>query len=445
MSRRRTARALLALLLLAALPASGQARREVPDYDGRPPPGTDAGDVLLWVPRVLLFPLYLVSEYLVRRPLGALVTTAEKNDWPVLLYETFTFGEQNQAGIYPIGYVDFGFRPSIGLRGFLRDALAEGNTLRLSVATGGSSWLLASLADEYELSERTSLGLRVAFLRRPDSLFYGLGPRSPDSAASRYGFQRWEVAGAFEHMYGERRASGLRLALGVRYHQLRDTDCCGDPALVDLVALGTVPAPPGLDARYTTPFVAADFLLDSRPPRPRPQHGALLQLRAEHALRSVDGNNEGWVRYGGRAEGFLDLSREARVVSLGIHAQFVDPVGHEPVPFNELVGAQGLGPLVAFRPGRLHDQSMAAAALRYTWPVWAAADGELMFAVGNVFGRRLEGLEPGLLRLSASLALISPETGESSLPIELTVGVGTEPLDQGLRFESLRILFGAAL
>jgi hypothetical protein len=159
----------------------------------------------------------------------------------------------------------------------------------------------------------------------------------------------------------------------------------------------------------------------------------------------VDGSNQGWVRYGGRAEGFLDLSREARVVSLGVHAQFVDPVGDEPVPFNELVGAQGLGPLVAFRPGRLHDQSMAAAALRYTWPVWAAADGELMFAAGNVFGRRLEGLEPGLLRLSASLALISPETGEASLPIELTVGVGTEPLDQGLRIESLRILFGAAL
>ncbi len=446
MRARRLARAtLLLLLLLATLPAVGQEKREVPDYDGRPPPGTSAGEALLWVPRVLLFPLYVVSEYVVRRPLGALITTAEKNDWPIWLYETFTFGEEHQAGIYPIGYVDFGFRPSIGLRGFWKDAPVEGNTLRLSVATGGRAWLLATASTEYELSDNDALGLRVAFLRRPDSLFHGLGPRSLDEDATRYGSDRWEVAGAFERKLGVREESGVRLALGVRHYAFRDDTCCGDPALAEQAGPGALPAPPGLGARYTTPFAAVGLTLDSRPERPAAQHGALLQLRAEHALRSLDGRNEGWVRYGGRAEGFLDLTSEARVVSLGVHAQFVDPVGREPVPFNELAGAEGMGPLVAFRPGRLHDRSMAALALRYTWPVWAAADGELMLAAGNVFGEHLSGLEPGLLRLNASLALISPDTGEGKLPIELTVGVGTEPLEDGLRFSSLRILFGAAL
>ena len=56
-------------------------RRAVPDYDGRPEP-TTAGDIALWVPRVVLFPLYLVSEYLIRRPLGWLISTGEREHWP---------------------------------------------------------------------------------------------------------------------------------------------------------------------------------------------------------------------------------------------------------------------------------------------------------------------------------------------------------------------------
>ena len=51
-------------------------KREVPDYSGRPPPPATAGDVALWVPRILFFPLYLTSEYVLRRPIGAFLVTA---------------------------------------------------------------------------------------------------------------------------------------------------------------------------------------------------------------------------------------------------------------------------------------------------------------------------------------------------------------------------------
>ena len=46
--------------------------RKRPDYSGREDP-TTVGDVLLWVPRVVLFPAYLVSEALIRQPLGFLI------------------------------------------------------------------------------------------------------------------------------------------------------------------------------------------------------------------------------------------------------------------------------------------------------------------------------------------------------------------------------------
>ncbi|HKU38809.1 MAG TPA: hypothetical protein VJR89_11700, partial [Polyangiales bacterium] len=86
--------ALLSVQVLA-LPEAALAdtpeKREVPDYDGREEP-TTAGDVLLWVPRLLLSPLYLVSEYVIRVPLGFLLTAAERAQVPAFLYDLFTFG-----------------------------------------------------------------------------------------------------------------------------------------------------------------------------------------------------------------------------------------------------------------------------------------------------------------------------------------------------------------
>src|ERR1700683_3469440 len=57
-------------------------KREAPDYGGRPPPPATAGDVALWIPRIVFFPLYLTSEYVLRRPIGAFLVTAGQKNWP---------------------------------------------------------------------------------------------------------------------------------------------------------------------------------------------------------------------------------------------------------------------------------------------------------------------------------------------------------------------------
>ena len=66
-------------------PISPDDERELPDYDGREDP-TTAGDVLIWIPRGLFYPVYLVSEYLIRWPLGKLTVALDQNDIPCLLY-----------------------------------------------------------------------------------------------------------------------------------------------------------------------------------------------------------------------------------------------------------------------------------------------------------------------------------------------------------------------
>ena len=85
------------------------ARRELPDYDGRDEPGASAGEVMLWFPRILFFPVHLIFEYLIRQPLGWLLTTAERENWTALLIDFFTF-EERRAGLVPTAFFDFGFQ-----------------------------------------------------------------------------------------------------------------------------------------------------------------------------------------------------------------------------------------------------------------------------------------------------------------------------------------------
>ena len=51
-------------------PAELPPRRDVPNYRQLDSEATTAGDVLIWVPRVILLPAYLVTEYALRAPVG---------------------------------------------------------------------------------------------------------------------------------------------------------------------------------------------------------------------------------------------------------------------------------------------------------------------------------------------------------------------------------------
>src|SRR5690242_17423021 len=68
-----------------AEPAPTSPKRALPDYDGRGNPEASSSPAL-WVPRVLLSPAYLVSEYGIRRPLGFLISSAERAGLPGMLY-----------------------------------------------------------------------------------------------------------------------------------------------------------------------------------------------------------------------------------------------------------------------------------------------------------------------------------------------------------------------
>src|SRR5277367_1744171 len=132
-------------------------KRPVPDYDGRGPPPATLGDALAWVPRILLVPAYLVTEYAIRLPLGAADTYAEQNHWPSSIYNFFTFGPDHQFGIFPTFFIDFNVRPSIGINFFWNGAFAPGNLLTSDVGYGGPQWLRVAVADRYAFSKSEAI------------------------------------------------------------------------------------------------------------------------------------------------------------------------------------------------------------------------------------------------------------------------------------------------
>ena len=413
-------------------------RRPLPDYDGRGERPPTTGEVLLWVPRILLAPPYLVSEYLVRRPLGFVIAGAERAGVPAFLYDFFTFGSEHQAGIIPTAYVDFDFYPSIGLYAFWDGAGLKGHDLRLRAATGGSEWLAGSVAERLRFTRDPAdqIALEASGEHRPDYTFFGLGPESRQSNLVRYGQDTREVRGLISKRLW--RASFLHAGLALRRVEFRRGGYGGDPVLEDAIGSGKFPPPPGYEQGYELLRSSLAAVFDDRLPRPAPGSGIRVAAQASHSgsVRSAGS----FVTYGATVGGFWDLNDRARVLSLSVGARFADPIAGATIPFTELVTLGGQEPMRGLYPGRLIDRSGAVAALAYRWPVWIWLDGALRAELGNVFGEHLAGFSWSRLRWSGSIGVESNGSPDSAF--QIAFGLGSETFESGAKVNSFRLAAG---
>jgi hypothetical protein len=417
-----------------------------PDYDGRGPAPTTAGEAALWVPRIVLSPVYFTTEWLIRRPLGAAVSAAERADLPNTLYNFFAFGTDHKAGVVPIVFVDFGFNPSVGVYAFWDDAFFKGDDLRAHVSFWTDDWLGASLAQRIRFHDKNSVELKLLGVRRPDHVFYGIGPRTLDSARSRYGEDKLDFGVVLEHTIW--RSSKVSAGTGVRAVSFRDGRYGSDPGILQSAAAGVFPLPDGFARGYTAQYNDVRAALDSRRPFPADGSGVRLEAQAEQGSDVRQSPGSGWLHSAAGAGAFWDVNGHRRVVSLSVLSMFSDPLGTRPVPFTELATVGGdiaspgafPAPMPGFFPGRLVDRSAAVATLRYKWPVAPWLAGSLQGAIGNVFGEHLEGFDTRLLRLSGAFGLESDSSPDSSF--EFLIGLGTETFEHGAQVDSFRLAVG---
>jgi hypothetical protein len=442
----------LSLCLLASLAASSSLafaddehetkKRPVPDYDGRGEEAPGAGDVLLYVPRVVLFPAYLVSEYVVRRPMEWLVINAEQGQWPSLVLDFFTF-EDRSIGVFPTGLVDFGFRPSVGVYMFWNDFIVERNDIRFSAATGGSHYYTAHFTDRVRLPENAGIvAASFDYTRRPDYIFAGVG-REPSSTFGRYRAER--IEGLLRYDAALRDEVIVVAQAGVRRVAFLPGGCCGDPTASDLIAMGVFTPdqiPPDFGTDYTIYHHALEVDFDTRKPKPAPGSGLRVELSADQAFGLVDTVKSPWINYGGAIGGFLDVAGLNRVLSLFLSARFIDPTSSSKsgVPFTELLTLGGAGVMPGFRPGRLLGRSVVAAQLEYRWPIWVWLDGAMHFALGNVFGPQLDDFRWNLLRGSFGIGMRA--SGRRDQSFNVLIAAGTDTFHNGFAVTDFRFVFG---
>jgi hypothetical protein len=430
-----------------AVPApSPSPERPLPNYDGRGPAPTTPGEGALWVPRVLLSPLYLTTEWLIRRPLGAAISAAERADLPNTLYNFFAFGPDHKAGFAPIAFVDFGFNPSVGVYGFWDDAFFKGDDLRVHASFWTDDWIGASLVQRIRFHGKDSFQLKLVGVRRPDHVFYGTGPGTLESAQSRYGEDKLDFGVLFDFAWW--RASKIDAGVGVRSVSFRDGRYGHDSGILESVQAGVFPLPDGFSRGYTAEYNDLLVALDSRRPYPAEGSGVRLEAQAEQGNDVREAQASGWIHTAAGAGGFWDVDGYRRVLSLSATAMFSDPIGPRPVPFTELVTVGGdvpspgafPAPMPGFFPGRLVDRSAAVATLRYKWPIGPWIAGSLQGAVGNVFSEHLQGFETKLLRFSGAFGIETDSSPDSSF--ELILGFGTETFEHGAQVDSLRLAIG---
>jgi hypothetical protein len=429
----------LAGIITFARPAHADPPKVPQDY-GAPAPSTPGGPLTV-TGRVVLFPAWVLAEYALRRPIGWLVTTAEEEQLPTVLYDFFTFGDRHQVGIFPSALFDFGLLPSVGFNGYWKEALARENTVHLHFGTWGPDWVNLIASDRYQIDRAESVALTAQVQRRNDSPFYGLGPRSSQHGKVRYGTATARVETSYETQLST--SVSLRVAGGARSLGFKAGTCCGNTSLPDAIQNGDVESPPGFGNGYTALFNRLSLNIDTRAPRPAPGSGVRVEAHGEPTF-AVDSRGaagrRSWVKYGGSAGAALDLTGEQRVLALTVAAELVDPLAGA-VPFVDQATLGGDEHMRGFLRGRLVDRSAVVTTLEYSWPVWVFLDGAIHVAAGNVFGERLSGFDTGAMRLSTGIGVRSNQ--KRGAGIEILVAAGTDPIDEGAGISSFRFSIGS--
>ena len=428
--------------LPAGLAAPGH-KRPVPRYDGRAPATPSAGEVLVWVPRAIFFPVHVVLEYGLRWPVVKLITVAEKHHLPDRVKEWFTFN-QGRAGLFPTFFFDFGLSPSLGLYFYHHDLGVRGNDLVLRAGvwpTGG--WLHLAGQDSFPVFDNDAGAATVGaeFTYRPDRVFNGLGP-DPVVSKRFFRLRRAEAEVGLRAVLRDLN----RVALALRYSNTRITDgqtpsvaAASSPFAADLDRQA-----PGFGKTHNLIQLDVRLELDTRSPERVRTPGSGLRLELFSSAGLDPGDVElSLLRYGGEAAAFVDLSGVNHVLALRLYCELLEPFGDRAIPITERIVLGGSEHLRGFLEGWFRGDSALVTTLDYRYPVHTLVDANLFFSLGNVFVGRFEALHAKRLAASWGVGLRTNASREVSF--DLLVAFGTNRLehwDADFQIDSVRVVAG---
>jgi len=453
-------------VLPAPSAAAGEPRPAV-NYDGREAQAASAGEILIWVPRIVLYPVHLVMNYLVRVPIVWTVTRLEEY-YVFKRIERFLSFRDGKSIIFPTFFGDFGLRPGAGLTNNNTDLFFKGNDLSLSVGFGGPDFISASVTNNTKVLSDNSGRLRLFgnFVRRSDQPFYGEGPFTSTDQRYNYEVRRleagWELRAVLEDLswisFGQTLRSvefandGIGDSIAILdTPEHRAPANCGDEAYSSRPRVGTSRpyAPCGYsdDGGYGLLESRLEAKIDTRDPDTEYRGGSGMLFEAFGSFEFDPTNlSRSFVRFGGEVGGFWDVSGAGHTLALRIYGEFTERTGSvdDPIPFTELPALGGMETMRGFLQRRFVGDSAFMATASYRYPIWSLLDAEIFASVGNVFDGHYSGWSFERQALSSGISLRTSFTRDSSLQILFAVGTNRfeESENDNFKVDSVRFAFG---
>jgi len=417
-------------------------RRQVPDYDGREPPPPTAGERLLWIPRILVFPAWLVTEFVLRRPLAALTRWVERRAGEGTSQKSplrFLVFDDGRVQIIPTLLIDFGNQPSVGFYVRWNEAGHPNHHLRFHFAFWGPEWVKGRITTRWEPPDGDMRAeLRLSAQRRADGRFAGLGSEARPDRSARYDWRELEARASFEAEPW--RQSSVMVAAGVLDQRFgNDGFCC--PSIEERVAEGVYgQLPPGYPDGFTAVHLDTDLRLDTRRDRGQGSSGVSLRLHGRYAIDLEDPAGRRWLRFGGTAGAHWDASGHAHILSLLVAVQGAHALRGQ-VPFTQQVELSGRGAMRGFRQGALMGNTGATLTLVYQWPIWDDwLDARAHVSLGNVYDGRFEQFALDRQRMSFGIGIGAVD--ELDHYFDFTLAWGTETFEQGFQVQFFRLALG---
>ena len=407
----------------AAAEGSPAKERTPAYYRGRTEPRA-ASVALEWIPRVIFYPVYFISEYAVRRPIYAVAGWIDRHH--VVPTIDKVFNPTPNIHWVPTLSIDTGADTFVGARGDWRNLLVSGHDASGSVATGGiKAWQL-QVKDRWQVSDHIRLGVRGDFESRADRTFYGFGPRSLVSSGVHFGLVKTNALtfASFEY----RNHFRLEVAEGLR-RIVTDLDTSSRSSRVPQI----LPQ----HAEFTLAVASIDLALDSRATHEQ-INGVRLTGNVTYAR---DTGEHSFASTEGDLEGAFEISRPDRVLVARVYAKDTHPIANRKIPFMNLATLGGENHY-GFNWGRFRGESALMAEVRYRNPIAYDFDAQWTLSVGNVFSRHFQDFSPAALTGSLGFGL---RTRRASFgPFELMFAVGTSTFDDRFKVENFRVYLGTA-
>jgi hypothetical protein len=431
---------------LPPLSATAGQRRPLPPYSGKPRPSPTAGESLIWIPRVLFYPVHLVLEYGVRLPILTGITFAEEHYLFERVKRVFTFNE-GKGGVFPTLFFDFGLNPSVGLYFFYDDLGQENHDIVLQAGFWAHNWYHFVAKDSFRIfGDDSGLVLsRAELIYRPDQVFKVFTDLTP-SAQERLTEERFFRLRQLELELSLRAflQDLNRLQLSLFYRNARITDgeapSVADPEL----GLNLPEDIPGYGQTHQLLECRLKLELDSRSPDRVFTSGTGVRFEAFGSFNINPAAPElRFFRWGGELGGFWDITGMNHLLGLQFYLEALEDLGSTPIPLTERLALGGMELMQGFLSGSLRGDSAMVVTTGYRYPIWTFLDANLFASIGHVFRGRFEGLHPKRMALSWGFGLRSNTSREISFDLLLAFGTNQlEAWDEDFKIENVRIAAG---